>query len=286
MEEGTKKKTNKAWIIALVAVCAVIAAFAVHAFLRYCEKEKKKAVVEECRAYFENELPDELRKAYEGFEIPGELEIKANSEWSNSSYRYKPVYLWEDTLTVTLRTDTSFDGLEEREKYNAISDFGWKGIDAFQKIMEEKFPGYFSSYMLTTGAYDRMVFFDINRNFYIKTPKCTYRYLGEQDSYGIGTDDQVHRLTDPQSKYYVDPNKPKHTPKPTATPKPRATYTPSKYSSLSGKDTDPDEADLYDDPDEYADRYAEEFADEMGEDVDEGYQEAYDHWYYWHESHD
>ena len=73
---------------------------------------------------------------------------------------------------------------------------------------------------------------------------------------------------------------------PTPTPRPLATYTPSKESSLKGKETDPYEAHLYDDPDEYADRYAEEFAEEIGEDTDEGYWEAYDHWNYWHDMHD
>ena len=286
MEEENKKFINKISIIVILAsIGAILAAFIIPSLLKYHDQEKKKAVVEECRAYFENEIPNELRKVYEDFEIQGELDIKAVSEWGNSSFRYKPVYTWEDTLTVTLHTDTSFDDLEEREKYNIISEFGWKGIDAFQTIMEDKFPGYFSSYKLTAGVYDRTVMFDINRNFYIKTPKCTYRFLGKRDSYGIGTGTQVHLLRDPQSMYYVDPNKPKLTPKPTPTPKPLATYTPSKKSSPSGKETDPDEAHLYDDPDEYADRYAEEFAEEMGEDVDEGYMEAYDHWIYWHELH-
>ena len=286
MEEGTKKKSNKGLIIAIVILGAVIAAVCVPQFLEYREKEQKKAVVEEAHSYFENEIPDVLRKAYEGFSIPGTLEIEAVSEWKNSSLHHKPVYSWEDTLTVTLHTDNSFEDLTEREKYNAISDFGWTGIDTFQEDIEEKFPGYLSSYMLTAGVYDRTVLFDIIYHFYIKTPKCTYQYLGKQDSYGIGTGSMVHYLTDPQSKYYVDPDAPTPTPRPTATPKPRVSYKPGKHSSLSGKETDPDEADLYDDPDEYADRYAEEFAEEIGEDVDEGYQEAYDHWMYWHESHE
>ena len=285
MEEKSQKKSNKILLIAVLILGAVVAAVCIPALLDHYEKEQKKQVVEEARAYFENDIPNDIEKAYEGFSIPGTLDIKTESEWGNSSLHHKPVYYWEDTLTVTLRTDTGFDELEEREKYNAISDFGWTGIDAFQKVMEEKFPGYFSSYKLTAGVYDRTVLFYIKYHFYIKTPRCTYRYLGEPDSYGIGTGDHVHRLTDPQSRYYVDPNKPKATPKPTAAPKPRVTYTPGKYSSLYGNDTDPDEAHLYDDPDEYADRYAEEFADEMGEDADEGYQEAYDHWLYWHESH-
>ena len=186
---------------------------------------------------------------------------------------------------MTLHTDESFDELEDREKYNLISDFGWTGIDTFQQKMEEKFPGYLSSYKMTAGVYDRTVLFDITYYYYIKTPKLTYRYLGKRDSYGIGTGSQVHYLTDPQSIYYVDPNKPTPTPAPKPTKFPA--YKPKKETSSSKTSrTDPYEAHLYSDPDEYAFDYAEEFADEIGEDEDEGYLEAYDHWVYWHEMND
>ena len=282
MEEKSNSKSNRGLLIAALILAAVVVVVCIPAFRDHYEKEQKKKVVDAARAYFEIDIPGVIEKAYEGFSIPGTLEVKAESEWGNSSLHYKPVYYWEDTLTATLRTDESFDELEDREKHRAINDFGWTGIDAFQNAMEEKFPDYFSSYKLTAGVYDRTVLFDIKYHFYIRTPKCTYRYLGRPDSYGIGTGEQVHRLATP--KPTATP-KLTATPKPTAAPKPLATYTPRKYSSYSGKDTDPDEAHLYDDPDEYADRYAEEFADEMGEDEDEGYQEAYDHWIYWHETH-
>ena len=282
--ENRNISTRIALIIFLVIIVVIAAVFGIPAGREHYEKEQKKATVDEARAYFENEIPNDLKKAYEDFRIPGELEVKAESKWENSSFRYKPVFNWEDTLTVMLRTDDSFNELEEREKCRAINDFGWKGIDSFQTIMEQKFPGYFSGYELTAGVYDRTVMFDINYHFYIKTSKGTYRYLGKPDCYGIGTGDQVHRVQDEETEKAA--SKKKTSSAPTPTPRPLATYTPSKESSLKGKETDPYEAHLYDDPDEYADRYAEEFAEEIGEDTDEGYWEAYDHWNYWHDMHD
>ena len=58
---------------------------------------------------------------------------------------------------------------------------------------------------------------------------------------------------------------------------------PEPRPSKSAGRTDPDEAHLYDDPDEYADDYTEWFAEQLGEDSDAGYDEAYSHWWDWHE---
>ena len=86
-----------------------------------------------------------------------------------------------------------------------------------------------------------------------------------------------HKLTDPQSIYYEDPNKatPTPTPSPTKRPTPRPTQSTVRE--------DPYEAHLFDDPDEYSFYWAEEFAEESGENYEEGDLEAYDHWEYWHE---
>lgn len=286
--EETKKPANKAvWIILLAAGLIIAVVFCIPAGMRYREKVQKKAMVEETRTYFENGLPDDLKEAYAGFPVVGELIIDACSKWEEAWFGTVGGrgYAWTDTLSVTLKTDDAFNDLTERERYEHLQEFSWIGIDTYQRLMEKVCPDYFESWKLTAGVYDKTVHTSHDYDFYIKAGQRLYKYVrSRSDCYATDTaGNNIHYLTDPGSKYYVDPNK--KAPSATPAPTPRATYSPSKKSSMKGKETDPYEADLYDDPDEYADRYAEEFAEEIGEDTDEGYWEAYDHWNDWHEEH-
>ena len=66
MDEGAKKKSNKGWIIPLVILGAIIAVFAVPELLRAQEKMRKRELVEEARAYFENEIPNDTERHMKG----------------------------------------------------------------------------------------------------------------------------------------------------------------------------------------------------------------------------
>ena len=279
MEDKTKtKKSRKALIIILLIACSLSALFGIPALMKHHDLKQKKDRIEYARAYFENDIPGVLRDAYKDFPLSGELVINAESKWTIEKKGRYPVYRWNDVLEVILKTDASFDELSERERCDYLSDFGVIGINAYQNTMVKVYPNYFRSVMYAGDLLDNAVFFDRDQDYFIKTPTHSYRYIGDPDAYGIGRSGAVFRLKDPQSQYYEKPKK-----TPTPTPKPLATYVPTPRPSKSAGRTDPDEAHLYDDPDEYADDYAEWFAEQLGEDSDAGYDEAYSHWWDWHE---
>ena len=174
IENETKKK-HTGWIVFAV-ICGFIVLilnFTVGASWR--DKQRKKNLVETARTYFENEIPNVLRAAYKDFPVEGDLVIEAVSEWEHPPGSRG--YEWNDTLKVTLETDESFDDLTDREKYTYLKELGWTGIDIYQRKMEEVCPGYFQTWRLTAGVYDRVVYPYRDQGFYITTPRNTYKAI-------------------------------------------------------------------------------------------------------------
>ena len=283
MAEEGKKKPGKGRIALIVILGILIVVLYVLFGIPFRDRVKRRALIKDARTYFETDLKDDLRACYRDFPLEGELIIETTSTWEAEGGLYQGYYHWDDYLRVTLETDASFDELSDKEINYYLKEFGWIGIDNYQKLMEKKCPGYFETWRLTAGLYDRYVYSDRRHDFYIRTPKQTYKDLpSEPDCYGLGRSGNIRVYC--KEKESKAPSKPAA---PSVTPRPLATYVPTpRPSKKASKPTDPYEAHLFDDPDDYADYYAEEFAEEIGEDADAGYEEAYDHWNYWHETYD
>ena len=275
-------KARNLWIIVLAAIGIILAFYGYRNYKTRQADLAKQAYIAQMRADFEKYVPEKLPEYCAGLPYPGEVTADAESSWEDTVFESPSGstrwYKWQDTMTVTLHVDASFDKLSEREIYNMLERFSGCVWNAYEKVKREYFPDYNKdeyTHIWEIKCYDlpvnRMAIDDI---ILIKTPRNTYEHARLLKDYYI-LNDRDHFIRDEKSKWV--------TPEPTIRP----TYTPKLGTSSSKTSpTDPYEAHLYSDPDEYAADYAEEFADEIGEDEDEGYDEAYDHWVYWHELYD
>ena len=250
------------------------------AYQRRVETRQKLAELEDCRAYFLSDFPDELKASLKEPPVEGEYNIVTTSEWGvkmAASTQYRKL---TNSLRVELITDDSFNELSKPDRYYLLKKFAQDALSSYQDLISDHYPWYFEPGYFAGIKYDaEYISLDPVAGFFIKTPSETYKYLTTKNRYGIGEDgSQSVPIYDPITYSPGNSSGSKPTPKPTQ--KPSYSYSPPSHSSGW---SDPWEADRFDDPDEYADYFAEDFADEYDEDIDEAYLDAYDHWVEWHE---
>jgi len=183
-------------------------------------------------------------------------------------------------LEVTLNTDGSFDKLSNREKYDHLQELKRIGTENWPKLVAEKFPWYYVTDDLIDGTFEKtFVWHRLESKIYIQTSDCRYETILSEDCYRVEKEGHstIHSVTDYSGSHQTVPSTPEATLRPT--PKPQSAWPDSTNDS---ERTDPWEAHLFDDPDEYADYYAEDFADEYDQEIDDAYNDAYDHWVEWH----
>ena len=247
---------------------------------------EKRAMMQECEDYIQNSLPEDLKEYYKGFPVDGEFEITCTPERKTTYDRGYGGAYWKDVLTVRLNTAESFEELTDRERYNMLQELMKIGSSNWKQLIIERYPWYSDPEELVESAYEKTFFLgqEWEEEFSIKTPANRYIYVPDRDCYKVDNGKMIitYQLKDPESIYY---NAPGDSIRPTAspTPYPYATYKPTPKPTNEPDRTDPWEAHLFDDPDEYADYYAEDYADEYEEDIDDAYLDAYDHWVEWHE---
>ncbi len=284
-------KTKKTVIIVILVIAGTaLSLWACYARSIKQAKLSKQAEIEQMRADFEKYIPEKLPEYCIDLPYPGEVTASAESSWEDTVFTSPSGrihwYKWQDTLTVTLHVDKAFDELSEREICDMLGSFSDRAESAYARVREEFFPEYDNkeySDIREIDSYDLPVNrMGLIRHIRIRTPSNTYEHADTMRDYYTRNGRDVF-IRDEKSRW----KKPTPAPTPRPTSGPRVAKKPARASSKTKTEkTDPYEAHLYDDPDDYADRYAEEFAEEIGEDVDAGYDEAYDHWNYWHEMND
>lgn len=241
---------------------------------------QKRSEIKACENYINNELSNDLQTCYKDYPLDGEIELACSSGWSMGKHGDYSVYDWSERLVVTLNTDESFDQLTKRERYEHIQELKRIGEENWPNLVAERFPWYFVTDDLIEGTYEKtFVWHRLKSRVYIQTPEYRYEDCISENCYEVEKNghSEIVDVTLSGTTYHIDSNTPKATPKPTPYP-----YADWPDSTNDSDRTDPWEAHLFDDPDEYADYYAEDFADEYDEDIGDAYNDAYDHWVEWH----